>query len=81
MPPGGHHEVVAQRGLAQHGAGGLELIGHDAEIGHLASRSFQQGADDKAVGVVDGAGAQRLAGHGEFVAGEHNRHTRLAAHS
>jgi hypothetical protein len=45
---------------------------------HLAAQAFEQGAQGVAVGVVDAAGLQRLARHGQFVAGGKQRHAQAA---
>ena len=72
-------------GLAQGLARGIEGIGHVAQVFNGTAELFQQRAQHGAVGVVDSAGRQRLAGLDQFVAGgqqayrqppEHRQHGR-----
>ena len=68
------------RGFAQGCAGSVEFIGDDAVVGDVAAQLFQQTAQRETVRVVDRAGLQRLARHGQFVAGEEHGDFYAAAH-
>nr|GEU28576.1 hypothetical protein [Tanacetum cinerariifolium] len=71
-------QVMAPGRLAQHGAGGVQRIGHDAEVGDVAAEVFQQRAQGETVRIVDRARRQRLARHGQLVAREEHGHAQLA---
>jgi hypothetical protein len=77
-PPLSQDQVVAGRRAAHGVLRGVQPVGHDAQVDDLAAGGLQQAAQREAVGVVDGTGLQRLAGHHQFVAGGKQRHARLA---
>ena len=74
----GEDDVVRHCRAAQCLHRGGQLVGHDAHVGNLATQAAQQGAQEKAVGVVDGTGRHVLRGHGaghnQLVAGRKQRH-------
>ena len=75
----GQHQHVA--GLKRPAHGGFELflvIGNGAEEDRLAAVLVHRRGDDRAVGVVDRGGAQRLAGLHQFVAGRDHGDARPA---
>ena len=72
--------VLLKRRLAHRVTGGVQPVGHDAQVGDGAARRQQQAAQRVAVAVVDGPGLQRLARHDEFVAGGEQRHPRTPQH-
>ena len=80
----GEHQVMAGSSLLQGLHRGVKLIGHDAQVGHLATQAAQHGTQEKAVGVVNGARRHLLGWHGagqhQLVARGEQRHTRLAHH-
>ena len=76
----GQDQVVAGRRGAQRGARRLARIGHDAEVIDRAAQAFEQGTQGVAVGVVDAARLERLAGHRQLVAGGKQRHAQAAEH-
>ena len=80
----GQHHVVAGAGAAQGLDSGLALVGQVAAVGDLAAQALQQGAQKKAVAVVNGAGRQLLrgdvAGHDQLIARGEQRHARAACH-
>ncbi len=67
---------MAGRGLAQHRAGGVQAVGHVAQVGDDAALAAQQRAQHEAVGVVDRSGRQRLAGHHQLIPGGEQRDAR-----
>ena len=80
----GQDQVVCAAGLAQGVDGGVAPVGHDAKVGDLAAQPQQHGTQEKAVAVVDGAGAhllgRHLAGHDQFIARGEQCHARAARH-
>ena len=54
------------------------VVGNDAEMHGGAAKLLDRGADDRGVGVVDGARAQRIAGRDDLVARREDRHSRPA---
>ncbi len=80
----GDDGVVPLRGLAQRCHGGLALVGHIAQVGDFTAQALQQGAQHKAVAVVDAAWRQLLrrhrAGHDQFVSRREQRYARAAHH-
>ena len=70
---------VALRGRARaRSSSAVFVVGNDAEMHRLAAELLDGGADDRGVGVVDRARAQRIAGRDDLVAGREDRHARPA---
>ena len=80
----GQHQVVALCSDLQGCQGGLQPVGHDAQVGHHTAHAAQQGRKKKTVGVVNSAGrhvGRRYgAGHDQLIARGKQGYTRLAGH-
>ena len=73
---------MALCGIAHHLNGGCAVVRHDAAIGHFATQSHQQRAQEKTVAVVDRTGRHVLgrhaARHDQFITRGKQGHARLA---
>ena len=80
----GQNQVMVLSGCTQRGFGGLTLIGNDAQVSDLAPQALQQRAQEKSVGVVNGAHGhlvwRNIARHHQFIARRKQSDSRGSRH-
>ena len=59
----GQNQIVLLCGIFQRLQGSLQVVWHDAQIGHLAPCTRQQSPQEKAIRVVNGAWSHSARGY------------------